>query len=1103
MEVLKWIGGLVIVLLAALGGIALISLVWEALASRRRGDDGEDDFEFDFDLDELDTDDIRAVAAQLELVHDWWNMSLETLESLPEFEEAVARLADVDVDVGEVTTLSRDSDGWVASMALAALARRDDVPGDWLTWAIRNPVRPSICEDRLVLRAIANHAERPAIGSILAVLDQLRDDVVAEFVSNRIEQGEVVDPTTFERLTLERADEVEALIDRFEADFGPGFRESFERWRALRNLQNVGRIWERPFDDPPALLAGRRRELVEIVVSALEQSPPRSVLLVGEHGVGKSALTRAALDRVGAETIVFETTAAQINAGAIYIGELEGRVKTLVDAVAGQSVVWILPELQEALFAGQHSRSPHGLLDALLPHIESGAITLVAEVTPAAAEVLIAARPRVKSAFELVRVRPLDDRDTIAVVTHALDHDTLDVAAADAETLVEALELAQQFLLGVAQPGNVLRLVHATAAEAAEQGASSFGGRDVLATLAASSGLPLALLDTAAPLPLDQVTAFFGARVLEQPEAVECIVERIAMIKAGVTDPTRPLGVFLFVGPTGTGKTEIAKALAEFLFGSADRLIRLDMSEYQTPESLERLLSDTAIDARGAALVSSVRKDPFAVVLLDEFEKAAPPVLDLFLQVFDDGRLTDLQGRVVDFRRSVIVLTSNIGSPIALGGRVGFDPSGAFSTASIQRAVRASFRPELLNRFDRVVVFRPFERSAMRALLDKELADALARRGLRGRPWAVEVDESAYTFLIEKGFSPELGARPLKRAVEQHLLVPLAAAIVEQAVPAGDQFLFVTAPSGERIEVVFVDPDAEPEVEAEEETPSARELAGVARSPRGDDESVRFLLAELERLTTEVEEAQTRKGHALSAISEPGFWDREDRFELLAEAEYLDRLQAASRTAERLGARLGRSVRADGGANAELVGLLAGRLYVLDRALRGIENEAPREVFLHLRPSGTVAATEDGTGEFAATLAEMYVGWADRCGMQAEPLETPDGEHLLWISGLGCGEILLPEAGLHVLELVDDERDGSPVVDRDQVQVVVVAREARSDQSPAHVLSDARSALAGVETPSVVVRRYRPGKSPLVRDGVRGYRTGRLERVLAGEFDLF
>ncbi len=695
-----------------------------------------------------------------------------------------------------------------------------------------------------------------------------------------------------------------------------------------------------------------------------------------------------------------------------------------------------------------------------------------------------------KSAFEIIRVRPLDDAATIAVARHALEHDALEVEADD-ETLAEALELAQQFLPGVAQPGNLLRLVHATAAEAAEEEQERFDARDALATIAASSGLPLALLDAAAPLPLDEVRSFFASRVLEQREAVDCVVERIALIQAGVTDPTRPFGVFLFVGPTGTGKTEIAKALAEFLFGSRERLVRLDMSEYQTMDSFDRLLSDTAIDSGGSTLISSVRKDPFAVVLLDEFEKASESVRDLFLQVFDDGRLTDLQGREVDFRRTVIVLTSNIGSPLAEAPSVGFEPSDkTFSAAGIERAVRASFRPELLNRFDRVVVFRPFERSAMRALLDKELADALARRGLRGRPWAVEVDESAYAFLIDKGFSPELGARPLKRAVEQHLLAPLARAIVEQSVPDGDQFLFVTAPSGERIHVAFVDPDEEPTIEADTE-PVSLDIRHLARAPRGDGDSVRAVLAELERVAAQVAEAQTRKGHVLSTVSEPGFWERDDRFALLAEAEYLERMQVATNTAERLGARLDRSGR-DGRANPRLVGLLAGRLYVLDQALDGMASGAHTEVVVSLRPSG-VARGDDGIGdEFASVLAEMYLGWADRRGMTAELLEATNGRRRIAISGLGCGEILRLEAGLHVLEHVSEATEAAgQVVDREQVQVVVTGS------------GPSGRAVADSDAATVVVRRYRPGKAPLVRDGVRGYRTGRLDLVLAGDFDLF
>ena len=215
------------------------------------------------------------------------------------------------------------------------------------------------------------------------------------------------------------------------------------------------------------------------------------------------------------------------------------------------------------------------------------------------------------------------------------------------------------------------------------------------------------------------------------------------------------------------------------------------MSEYVTADGLERLLSN---DRHGTSLLSSVHRDPFAVVLLDEFEKAAPAIWDLFLQVFDSGRLTGRDGATVDFRRTVLIITSNIGSAVAVKPKVGFSAAeGGFDRSQILGAVTQSFRPEFRNRIDRIVVFEPFAREQMRALLDKELGAALGRRGLRTRPWAIELDETAYDFLIEHGFSPELGARPLKRALERYLLTPLAAAIVGHGLPEGEQFVLVDA----------------------------------------------------------------------------------------------------------------------------------------------------------------------------------------------------------------------------------------------------------------------------------------------------------------------
>jgi ATP-dependent Clp protease ATP-binding subunit ClpC len=543
------------------------------------------------------------------------------------------------------------------------------------------------------------------------------------------------------------------------------------------------------------------------------------------------------------------------------------------------------------------------------------------------------------------------------------------------------------------------------------------------------------------------------------------------------------------------------------MFGSSGRLVRLDMSEFQTPDSLDRLLADTSVEARGANLISSVRKDPFAVVLLDEFEKAAAPVWDLFLQVFDDGRLTDQQGRVADFRRCVIILTSNVGSSISIRKGVGFASEPApFRPKKVLDELKRSFRPEFLNRIDRVVVFRPFERAEMRALLDKELRDVLGRRGLRGRPWAVELDESAYAFLIEKGFTPELGARPLKRAVEQHLLAPVAEAIVEQSVPEGEQFLLVSAPRGRGIAVTFVDPDVGAAEEDVSVSDSAREERGVdvrtiALAPRADRSATAFLLECLRETSSAIrgEDLQSGKRAALEAINAAGFWEREERFHTLARAEYLDRLEAALGTAERLGERLGRSAAHNGKGTSDLVGLLANRLYVLDAALTGLRNDAPEQVFLRVRPGKGEADAKD----FAHRIAEMYSQWADRRGMQMHRLDGTDGEWLFGVSGLGCGQILMPEAGLHIMEVDRERADGAHETTRISTLVQVAPWPPGPEVDRVGLGALARSALDEAPIAPTVIRRYRTEPAPLVRDSQRGYRTGRIDRVFAGDFDLF
>jgi len=1050
---------------------------------------------------------IRDVADELrETYDDCYPLALDRDET---FQSAAETLAENDIPAGSVLVLARDKDEFVSCIALAAICLRRQMPVEFTSWAWRAMKHTTNAQDEYIFRALLRHADPPAIGRALAAIEQdVSHELIAQFVGERREAGEPFDEDVLrESVPTHLAENLEELIDEYEDLLGPDFRAVFESWRASSVdddfLSGLGRLWTRPYDSPPALLAGRRVDIVGLIAEALNETPRRSVLLVGEHGVGKTSLVRAAVDRVP-ELDVLEAGAAQLQAGAVYVGELEARVKEFVDTVRGKPLVWQLPNLEATLYSGQHSRSPYGMLDILLPAVAAGDLTIVAEATPEAAERLLTERPLVATAFQLVQVRPLDEEEAVGVALHALEHDGYDVTASE-ETLRGAFELAQQFLPRIASPGNLLRLVRSATHDAAAQGRPEIGHSDLVFALAQSSGLPLIMLDASAPLGLDDVRAFFAARVLGQDEAVDAVVERIAMIKAGVTDPTRPLGVFLFVGPTGTGKTELGKTLAEFLFGSPERLVRLDMTEYQTPESFDRLLADTSVDTYGAPLVASIRKDPFAVVLLDEFDKSSPPVWDLFLQVFDDGRLTDMHGRAVDLRRTVIILTSNVGSAITTRAGVGFERApDAFRPESVARALEKSFRPEFLNRIDRTVVFRPFERSQMRALLEKELATALTRRGLRERPWAVELDDSAYEFLIVQGFSPALGARPLKRALERHLLAPLAAAIVEQRAPAGDQFLLVTSP-GERIEVTFVDPDADAPVDEPLREPDrtvARELdlRSLALAPRAGRAESRFLLSELQRIRSAVrtDGVQARKDQELAAMNRPGFWDEQGRLTTLSEIEYLDRLEAALETAERLGGRLERHTADESG--AQLHGIVAMRLYVLDRALAGLADGAPTDVFLRIRPVGETHGAEDPG--FTELLAGMYAGWAEQRGMRLDDLESSADAQLFAIGGLGCGEILGSEAGLHVLELVEVRSSGKRATVRTTAAVDVVAREPEPASGPDEVLARARKALELAPSNPAIVRRYRL-KPDLVRDSARGYRTGRVERVLAGDFDLF
>ncbi|HSK39321.1 MAG TPA: AAA family ATPase, partial [Arenibaculum sp.] len=276
-----------------------------------------------------------------------------------------------------------------------------------------------------------------------------------------------------------------------------------------------------------------------------------------------------------------------------------------------------------------------------------------------------------------------------------------------------------------------------------------------------------------------------AARVVGQDDAVRLVSDAVRRAKSGLKDPRRPIGSFLFLGPTGVGKTELTKALAEFLFDDETAMIRLDMSEYMEKHAVARMIGAPPGYVgyeEGGALTEAVRRRPYQVILFDEVEKAHPDVFNVLLQVLDDGRLTDGQGHTVDFRNTLIVMTSNLGAEILANQPEGQD-SGAVRD-QVMEAVRATFRPEFLNRLDEILLFHRLSRTDMGAIVDIQLERL--RGMLADRKMTIELDEDARKWLAEAGYDPIYGARPLKRVIQRALQNPLATMILEGRLGEGE-----------------------------------------------------------------------------------------------------------------------------------------------------------------------------------------------------------------------------------------------------------------------------------------------------------------------------
>jgi ATP-dependent Clp protease ATP-binding subunit ClpC len=971
-----------------------------------------------------------------------------------------------------------------------------------------------------VLRYFETLDERPPMGALALQSSEWWIDhpfipgLLGEHFTTRVEKGD--EPSFGDGLARATALELSTAESLLRKIDNPTSRQLLEIMATFRRttldreyLQTFGRFVEEDVERPLLVEHDGIRDLLARGEVCILQQPARSLLIVGEPRSGKTSFVTLLAMRAKANGwTLFEAGGAHLQAGQTYIGQLEERLRRLpIELAADKRVLWHAPDFLQLATSGMHQGQTASILDQVLPAIATGRLVLLSEITPSALTRVLQQRPAVRTALELLRLRQLTDTETVRLVNDvaARAREHLDVAI-DPEALETVIYLARHYLSSGQMPGAVLDLLKLSVQRTVAQDATRVRRSDVLATMSQLTGMPQQVLDDRERVDLAELRRFFSTRVIGQDEAVDAVVDRVAMLKAGLTDAARPVAVFLFAGPTGTGKTELAKTLAEFLFGSPDRLIRLDMSEFQSLESMRKIVGDPDPDETNA-LTDRVRKQPFSVVLLDEFEKAHANAWDLFLQVFDDGRLTDAKGHTVDFRHCIIILTSNLGSTIRHDTGSGFvaHVAAALSPQIVTKAIHQSFRPEFVNRIDRIIIFRPLSREHMRSIVAKELSHVLQRRGLRHREWAVEWEASALEFLLDKGFSPSMGARPLKRAIDQHLLAPLAATLVEHRFPEGDQFLFVRS-DGRSLQVEFVDPDApahgtprldvEPVVVVDSDVTIARMML----QPTGAPAERAALLAELLRLEKRLSDERWTSVEAELAgqMQRADFWSHSNRVAILSRFEVMDRVKAAAGTARGLATRLERSANPSGRYSRDLIVRLASQLFLVNHGIEDAMTDAPVEVALAVQPVLEQARNAEVSMRWCERLLEMYRKWAARRGMQVTEVGSPESRlNLFVISGFGAARLLNPEAGLHVLDYEDSDDAGRTVA-----RVTVKPTPFVLPESTAEQWALLSSLLGKGPAPAAIVRRYRVDSSPVIRDLKQGWRTGRTELVFEGHFDL-
>lgn len=550
-------------------------------------------------------------------------------------------------------------------------------------------------------------------------------------------------------------------------------------------------------------LVGRENE-IQRVIQILGRRRKNNPMLVGDPGVGKSAIVEGIalkivngdIPPVLADKRLISLDLGSIVAGTKYRGDFEKRLKAIInEAAANPDVILFIDEFHTIVGAGGAS----GSLDAanmLKPALARGEIQCIGATTMDEFRKIVEKDGALDRRFQKIVVEKTDIQHTISILDKLkTNYEKYHNVTYSEESIEACVRMSERYITDRCLPDKAIDVMDETGSMVRLKNPKKTAcvtAEDVASMISKMTGIPSGQIAESEGVRLMKMGEKLRGRIIGQDEAIDKVVRAIQRGRAGIKDPGKPIGTFIFFGQTGVGKTQLAKSLAEYLFDSEDNMIRLDMSEYMEKFNVSRLIGAPPGYVgfeEGGQLSERVRRKPYCVVLLDEIEKAHPDVFNLLLQVMDEGRLTDSNGRTVSFRNTILIMTSNVGSRELdeYGSGVGFSTSVKNVQGNrknvLEKAVRKAFPPEFINRVDEQVFFRPLDKEDIGRIIDIEL------KGLKNRVkdagFELTITPSAKRFVADAGYDPNFGARPLKRAIRKYIEDPVSECIISNRMFGG------------------------------------------------------------------------------------------------------------------------------------------------------------------------------------------------------------------------------------------------------------------------------------------------------------------------------